>query len=172
MTSGKDVLTWWPLPKPCALHSLPFPLCTLPLLPPSFFLTLLLSPTADFLAREEPRTAHSQDARLGVRSLYTLIPSPLSPAPSSACLMAAPVTAPRRPPYMAVAVVGNVEWNPPVMTPCSPTLKLIFNFPSSIPGMNNGEWELWVSSTLPNAREPAYTFSASLSLAPSLSLPM
>jgi hypothetical protein len=45
--------------------------------------------------------------------------------------------------------VGAVEWNPPaVVAPCSPTLKLLFSFPSVIPGMNVGRWEPWVSSTL------------------------
>ena len=50
---------------------------------------------------------------------------------------------------MGGANIGAAEWNPPPMeAPCLPTLKLIFSFPSAIPGMNVGKLESWVNFTL------------------------
>jgi hypothetical protein len=77
--------------------------------------------------------------------------------------------------YMEVADIGDAELNSPVMVaPCSPNLKLIFNILSVIPGMNNSEWKLWVSSTpntMPNNPFLTYTFSACLSLSASYLYP-
>lgn len=76
-----------------------------------------------------------------------LYPDPLSL--SSAFLTETLVDVSRRPPHMEAADIGIEDLNPPaVALPRSPTSKPIFSFPSVIPGMNVGEWQSRVSSTL------------------------
>lgn len=90
-----------------------------------------------------------KDVRLRLRYPYTWIPSPLSPALSSAFLIEMQGNVYRRSAHMEVADIGATELNPPAaVAPSSPTLKLISSFPSVIHQLNIGEHESWVDSTL------------------------
>ena len=98
------------------------------------------------------RTAHFKDVGPWLRSLSNPIPSSLHP-PSTFlyfpywntgwCLQEASTYGGCR--YWSEWIELNSLAK---AAPCLPTLKLIFSFPSAIPGMNVGEWESWVHSIL------------------------